>query len=90
VSEAGRSDPRPPKMNAARARAVLKQELRFADPVQCEALRYLNALGLARLRLMSCKKCDGVGRVVELGGSCRSVCECVAGESAEMLRDLGV
>jgi hypothetical protein len=78
------------KMTLERARKLLRGRLRFADPTLIAAKHYILDLGAARVRLMACPWCQGVGRVLHRGEPTRKLCICVAEESPELLRDLGV
>ena len=77
-------------MTAAAARGALARALRVPDAEQLEAMRYLEALDKARARMKDCQQCGGLGEVIDFAGVRAKLCECLAGESPSVLRDLGV
>src|SRR6516162_5765878 len=77
-------------MNSIEARLELRRPLLFGNLRQIAAIRYLDALDAARLRLMRCESCAGVGVVMERGETQGRLCFCLSAESDAVLKELGV
>lgn len=77
-------------MDQAEAYRVLSGPVRFGDADALEARDYIRHLTGVRERMMRCQRCEGTGVREDSRGRGRRYCVCIALESDELRRDLGV